>query len=93
MDNHSYYCEVSLGNASIVETEMMKKALRNFLNSFYIKHRFSKEPFDGYGDTGYYYHVCVLVEDNTFLRVLRFSTALAAFCQYWRMCLVEIRLD
>ena len=43
MKKYRYCCEVSMGNMSIVETEMQKKAMANFLKSFLIKHHISKE--------------------------------------------------
>ena len=36
MKKYRYCCEVSMGNMSIVETEMQKKAMANFLKSFLI---------------------------------------------------------
>lgn len=89
MKKYHYYCEVSMGNMSIVETEMQKKAMANFLKSFLIKPHILKVRCGESPKTDYYYSAEICYDSYEYLRVLRFAESLRAFCSFWRMSLVE----
>ena len=89
MKKYRYYCEVSIGNESILETEMMKKAMVAFLKAFSQKPHISKESYDGLSKSDFYYLADVNFEGKNFLQVLRFAESLRAFCNYWNLPLDE----
>lgn len=88
MNKCAYSCTVYVGNMSIVETEMQKKAITAFLRSFLIKPHVVKVKCGESSQTDYYYSADVSYEAS-YLRVLRFSESLHAFCLFWRMSLEE----
>lgn len=93
MKKYRYYCEITLGNMSIVETEMQKKAMIGFLKSFLVKPDIGKIKCDEPHSTSYYYQVDVNYVTSNYLQLLRFSESLRAFCLFWRMSLIELDLS
>lgn len=89
MKKYHYYCEVTLGNMSICETEMQKKAMVSFLKSFLIKPHISKVRYGESPKSDYYYLAEISYDSHEYLRVVRFSESLRAFCLFWRVSLVE----
>lgn len=86
----SRYCyDVSMGNMSIVETEMRKKAMANFLKSLLIKPHISKVRCGESPKADYYYSTEICYDSFEYLRVLRFAESLHAFCSFWQMSLFE----
>jgi len=93
MKEHSYYCHISFGNDSTLETEMMRRALKSFLSSFLIRNVSIKKA--RYGDglaPEFFYHLEVCYENSSFLQVLRFSESLIAFCLHWGMKISEYNM-
>ncbi len=74
-----------MGNASTLETDMMKKAMSDFLKSFLIKPHIVKVKCGESPKTDYYYEVEIILESAEYLQALRFSESLHSFCLFWRM--------
>ena len=85
-----YNCKVTLGNMSVAETDMQKKAMSDFLKAFLIKPRIEKILYGESRQTDYYYLAHVSFSHYNMLRVLRFVESLRAFCTFWNMSLVEL---
>lgn len=90
MKVHVYNCEVTMGNMSIVETDMQKKAMADFLKAFLIKTRIEKIRCGESPKTDYYYLAEISYSHYNMIRVLRFVESLRAFCNFWNMSLTEI---
>lgn len=79
-----------MGNMSIVETDMQKKAMADFLKAFLIKTRIEKIRCGESPKTDYYYLAEISYSHYNMIRVLRFVESLRAFCNFWNMSLTEI---
>lgn len=89
MKVYVYNCEVTLGNMSVVETDMQKKAMSDFLKAFLIKPQIEKIRCGESPKTDYYYLAHIGYSNYNMIRVLRFAESLRAFCNFWNMSLVE----
>lgn len=92
MEKYSFICSVVMGNISVLETEEQKKAMSGFLKSFNVKPSIQKVKTSS-AKYDYYYEAKILFEDLSFLKVLRFSEALRAFCLFWGMSYHEHSLN
>lgn len=89
MKIYHYCCSVTMGDISIQGTEMQKKAMANFLKSFSLKPHISKMRCGESANYDYVYSTEIVFDSPEYLRVLRFSESLRAFCSFWRMSLIE----
>lgn len=88
MKKFYFHCEVTMGNISVMETDMQKKAIIAFLKSFYVKPSISRIRC-GESKYDYYYEADISYENYEYLKVLRFSESLRAFCLFWHMSYME----
>lgn len=63
--------------------------MTNFLRSFYVKPHFEKVKCGESPKYDYYYTIEISFDSAEYLRVMRFSESLRAFCSFWRMSLIE----
>ncbi|MDB9154219.1 hypothetical protein [Parabacteroides distasonis] len=91
MKIYSFKCSVAMGNMSTLETDTMKKAMADFLKSFHVKPSICKVRC-GESKYDYYYDADISYETSEYLKVLRFSESLRAFCLFWSMSYHEYYL-
>lgn len=84
---HVFNCYITLGNLSIYETELQKKALRDFLGSFGIAG--VKIQKDIANDGAKYYWLELQKTESSLPKLNHFVEALISFCRYWRMSYAE----
>ena len=94
MKKYLFKCQITLGNISKLETNTQKKAVSDFLKSFKMEASFRRIQLDKC-TSGYCYTAGISYENPDYLKVLRFSEALCAFCLFWHLfyeefCLCEI---
>ncbi|AUX17149.1 hypothetical protein AQ623_01625 [Flavobacterium columnare] len=86
-NNHFYSCTLTMGNMSMLETDMFKNAVENFFKAFqYSNYEIEKMEF---GQSDYYYEVRVYYSNIFYSKVVRFSEALISFSLFWGIALTE----
>ena len=91
MKKYIFKCRVTLGNTSTLETNTQKKALADFLRSFKMKPT-SRKIRLGECTSGSLHVTDISYENPDYLKVLRFSESLRAFCLFWHVFYEEFDL-
>jgi len=90
---HTYKCSLIMGNMAKVETEMYKDSFIKFMEALWCKSYIIEKVEDPENVHNYYYEAEIELDDNSFLRVLRFSETINSYVRFHNHTIREYLLE